>query len=230
MTQKNAQDMNLNRNEQDSAERLYGVFTALVTDIVDPDERGRVKVMLPGVAETGGTSSEAWARLATLTGRRKRGSRFMPDINDEVIVAFEGGDPHSPIIIGGLWNGSDSPPDLMKGKEDIDRYVLQTRNGVKVTLDDREGQEHLILETPGGQKLMMKDSPGSIEIVDSNGNSIKLEESGITVNTSAKVTINANRVEVTAGVTQFSGVVQCDTLISNVVVSAVYTPGAGNIW
>ena len=71
------------------------------------------------------------------------------------------------------------------------KKVLRSRNGVKITLDDQDGQEKLILETPGGQKITLKDGPGSVEIEDSNGNSAKLETSGITVNAAAKVTINA---------------------------------------
>ena len=66
---------------------------------------------------------------------------------------------------------------------------------------------------------------------------MKLESSGITINASAKVTINAGQVEVSAsivtvnaGMSKFSGVVQCDTMISNSVISTSYTPGAGNIW
>jgi hypothetical protein len=72
--------------------------------------------------------------------------------------------------------------------------------------------------------------------MDSSGNSVKLEASGIMVNASAKVTINASTVEISSGMitvnsgmSKFSGVVQCDTLISNSVISASYTPGAGNI-
>ncbi len=108
---------------------------------------------------------------------------------------------------------------------------------MKVTLDDTDGQEQFVCETPGGQKVTLKDGPGTVTIEDSNGNSIKLETAGITVTASAKVTVNASAVEVSAGMvtvnagmSKFSGVVQCDTLISNAVVSTSYTPGAGNIW
>jgi len=73
--------------------------------------------------------------------------------------------------------------------------------------------------------------------VDSNGNSLKMQSSGITVNASAKVTLTASQVEVSAsmvtvnaGMSKFSGVVQADTVICNSIVSASYTPGAGNIW
>ncbi|HEV2801598.1 MAG TPA: phage baseplate assembly protein V [Pyrinomonadaceae bacterium] len=217
--------------------RWYGVFPALVSDIKDPDGQGRVKVTLPWSADTGSGRYEAWARLATMMGGNNRGSWFVPDVNDEVLVCFEGGDPRRPYVIGGLWNGSDRPPDSMDGAGNNYRKVLRSRNGVKLTMDDTDGQEQLILETPGGQKLTLKDGPGTVEIIDSNGNSIKMEPSGITVNASAKVTINASLVQVSAsmvtvdsGMSKFSGVVQCDTLISNCVVSATYTPGAGNIW
>ena len=217
--------------------RWYGVFPALVVDIKDPDGQGRVKVSLPWSPDTNGSRYEAWARLATMMAGNNRGSWFIPDTNDEVLVVFEAGDPRRPYVIGGLWNGSDSPPESMDGGGNNYKKVLRSRNGVKITLDDNDGREQLILETPGGQKLTMKDGPGSVEIVDSNGNSIKLETSGVTITASAKVTINASQVAVSAGMvtvdagmSKFSGVVQADTVICNSIVSASYTPGAGNIW
>lgn len=215
----------------------YGVFPALVSDIKDPDGQGRVKVTLPWSPDTGSSRYDAWARLATFMGGNNRGSWFIPDVNDEVLIVFEGGDPRRPYVIGGLWNGNDAPPDSMDGAGNNYRKVLRSRNGVKITLDDTDGQEKFIAETPGGQKVTLKDGPGAVEIVDSNGNSIKLETSGITVTASAKVTINATQVAVSASMvtvdaamSKFSGVVQADTVISNSVVSASYTPGAGNIW
>ena len=217
--------------------RWYGAYPALVSNINDPDGQGRVKVTLPWSPDSGGGRYEVWARLATLMGGDNRGSWFIPDSGDEVLIVFEGGDPRRPYAIGGLWNGSDSPPESMDGAGKNYKKAIRSRNGVKLTLDDTYGQEKLILETPGGQKITMKDGPGSVEIVDSNGNSVKLETSGITVNASAKVTINASQVAISAGMvtvdagmSKFSGVVQADTVISNSVVSASYTPGAGNIW
>lgn len=217
--------------------RWYGVYPALVIDIKDPDGQGRVKVTLPWSQDTGNARYEAWARLATLMGGNDRGSWFIPDVNDEVLVVFEGGDPRRPYVVGGLWNGKDAPPQSMDGSGDNNLKVLRSRNGVKITLDDTSGQETMILETPGGQKITLYDGAASIEAVDSNGNSIKMEASGITVNTPAKLTVTASTVEVTAGMvtvnaamSQFSGVVQADTVITNAVVSSSYTPGAGNIW
>jgi uncharacterized protein involved in type VI secretion and phage assembly len=215
----------------------YGVYPALVSDIKDPDGQGRVKVTLPWSPDTGSERYEAWARLATLMGGNNRGSWFIPDVNDEVLIGFEGGDPRRPYVMGALWNGSDAPPDSMDGAGNNYRKVLRSRNGVKITMDDTDGQEKFIVETPGGQKVTLKDGPGAVQLEDSNGNSIKLETSGITVTASAKVTVNASLMEISAsmltvnaGISKFSGVVQADTVISNSVISSSYTPGAGNIW
>ena len=217
--------------------RWYGVFPALVTDIQDPDGMGRVKITLPWSPDTQGSRYESWARVATMMGGANRGTWFIPDLNDEVLVAFESGDARRPYVLGGLWNGSDAPPESMDGAGQNNRKVIRSRNGVKITLDDQSGQEQFIVETPGGQKLTLKDGPGSVEIVDSNGNSIRLDSSGVTLTASAKVTVNAGTVEISAGMltvnagmSKFSGVVQADTVMSNSVISASYTPGAGNIW
>jgi uncharacterized protein involved in type VI secretion and phage assembly len=218
--------------------RWYGVFPATVSDVKDPDGMGRVKVTLPWSQDTGSDRYEVWARVATLMGGNNRGSWFIPDPNDEVLVGFEGGDPRRPYVIGGLWNGRDKPPESMDGGGNNYKKVIRSRNGVMVTLDDQDGQEKFIVQTPGGQKITLQDGPGVVEVVDSNGNSVKLQTTGITIGAAAKVTINAGAqveisagmVNVSAGMSKFSGVVQCDTLISNTVISATYTPGAGNIW
>jgi uncharacterized protein involved in type VI secretion and phage assembly len=216
---------------------FHGVYPALVVDIKDPDNQGRVKVKLPWVPDAAGAACELWARVATLMGGNNRGTWFIPDSNDEVLVAFEAGDARRPYVLGSLWNGQDKAPESMDGGGNNYRKVIRSRNGVKVTFDDQDGQEKLILETPGGQKVTLKDGPGAIEIVDSNGNSVKLESAGITINASAKVTVqaaqvsvSASMVQVDAGMSRFSGVVQADTVIANSVISASYTPGAGNIW
>jgi uncharacterized protein involved in type VI secretion and phage assembly len=217
--------------------RWYGVYPALVSDIQDPDSTGRVKVTLPWSPDTAGQRYEVWARLATLMGGSKRGSWFVPDVNDEVLVVFEGGDVRRPYVIGGLWNGSDAPPESMDGAGRNFKKVLKSRNGVKVTLDDTDGQEKFIAETPGGQKVTLKDGPGSVEIADSNGNTVKLEPSGVTITAAATLTINASAVTVNASSLTHSGTATISgalTVAASVttpsVVSGSYTPGAGNIW
>jgi uncharacterized protein involved in type VI secretion and phage assembly len=166
-----------------------------------------------------------------------RGTWFVPDSGDEVLVAFQAGDPRYPFVVGALWNGQDAPPESMDGAARNEAKVIRSRNGVRVLLEDKDGQERFLVETPGGQRITLKDGPGQVTVEDSNGNSVKLETAGITVQASVKVTINASTVEVSAsmvtvnaGMSRFSGVVQADTVISNSVISASYTPGAGNIW
>jgi len=216
---------------------FYGVYPAVVKGIKDDAGQGRVRVKLPWSPDGKSGGYEVWARVATFMAGGNRGSWFMPDKEDEVLVAFAGGNPWCPFVIGMLWNGKDSPPVTMDGAESNDTKKLRSRNGVAITLDDKQGQEQFVVETPGGQKITLKDGPGSVEIVDSNGNSVKLESSGITVNASAKVTISASIVEISAGsvtvnagFSRFNGVIQADTVISTSVISSSYTPGAGNIW
>ncbi|HTZ07223.1 MAG TPA: phage baseplate assembly protein V [Gaiellaceae bacterium] len=226
------------RNTRHSAPtaRVYGVVQAIVTDIADPNGQGRVKVRFPWLGPDD-SASELWARVATLHAGPSKGTWFIPDKDDEVLVAFEHGDPRWPYVVGSLWNGNDSPPESMDGAGNNYKKVVCSRNAVKITLDDTDGQEKLILETPGGQKVTLQDGPGSVTIEDSNGNSVKLESAGITVTASAKVTVNASTAEISAGMltvnagmSKFSGVVQADTVIANSVISSSYTPGAGNIW
>jgi uncharacterized protein involved in type VI secretion and phage assembly len=218
--------------ERLGAQQANGFFPAVVIDNRDPQNNGRVKVR---ISLPGRKSYEGWARVSTLMAGQNKGSWFMPDVNDEVLVAFGVGTVGGIYVVGGLWSKVNRPPETMDAGNN--KKLLCSRDGVKITLNDQDGQESFIVETPGGQKLTLKDGPGSVEIADSNGNSVTLETRGITVNAAAKVAINASTIEinsgvvtVNAGMSKFSGVVQCDTLISNSVVSNSYTPGAGNIW
>jgi len=212
-----------------------GVHVAIVTDNQDPDGQGRVKVRLPWSPDTGSARYETWARVATTMAGGGRGTWFVPDPEDEVLVAFEGGDPRRPVVLGAMWNGTDQPPEQMTGGNP--KRTILTRAGVRITLDDSAGAVSLLLETPGGQRLRLDDNPPAVTVEDAGGNSVKLEAAGITVVAAATVKIQATSAEVDAAMvtvdaamSKFSGVVQCDTLITNTVVSAAYTPGAGNIW
>jgi uncharacterized protein involved in type VI secretion and phage assembly len=217
--------------------RWYGVYPATVSAVKnDPDGLGRVKLTLPWVPDTGTGQYEAWARIATLMGGNNRGSWFIPDVGDEVLIAFEGGDPRRPFVLGGLWNGKDAPPEKMDGGGKNFKKVIRSRNGVKVTLDDTDGKETMTLETPGGNSISLADGPSVVQIKDSNGNSITMNSSGITIQASIKVTISASTVDVSAGMingnagmAKFSGVVQAPTALATSVVGTSYTPGAGNL-
>jgi uncharacterized protein involved in type VI secretion and phage assembly len=212
-------------------------FLARVVSIDDPESQSRVQVRLLAFDAALGQDAPMWARVVSPFAGSERGAFWLPDVDDEVLVTFVQGDTRHPLVLGGLWNGAAAPP-AQTQSGGVNRYKrIQSKNGVTITLDDQSGQETLLLETPGGQKLTLKDGPGSVTIEDSNGNSIKLESAGISITASAKVKVQASTVEVSAGMvkvdagmSKFSGVVKCDTLITNAVVSTSYTPGAGNIW
>jgi uncharacterized protein involved in type VI secretion and phage assembly len=209
---------------------------AIVSSLDDPDGRNRVQVRLVGADGSERQEAPLWARVVCPFAGSDRGAFLMPDVEDEVLVVFQGGDPRFPLVIGGLWNGASAPPaDLQGGSNTL--KVIRSRRGVTLTLDDSDGKERFTVETPGGQRLTLSDGPGAITIEDSNGNSASFESAGVTLAASAKVTVQASTVEVSsglvtvdAGMSKFSGVVKCDTLITNAVVSSSYTPGAGNVW
>lgn len=195
---------------------IFGVVRAVVVDNQDPENRGRVKVRLAQGTGPGRGEPEAWAALATPAPRGARGAWLLPEVKDVVLVAFEGGDPGRPCVLGSLWSPSDAPLDAPGA--DGGRIVIRSRSGVTITLS-------------GG------DGPGAVEVADGNGNSVALGTDGVTVRAAARVSVAASVVEVdaglvnvNAGISRFSGTVQCDTLIANGVVSASYSPGAGNVW
>ena len=214
--------------------RWYGVYPAIVSDI--KDSGGRVKVTLPWSPDNGSAKYEVWARIATLMGGNKRGSFFIPDKGDEVLVVFEAGDVRRPYVIGGLWNGTDAPPESMDSNGKNDKKVLCSRSGVKVTLDDTSGQEKFIAETPSsGPSLTLKKGPSSVEISDGSGNSITLDSSGITMQTGSSVTINASSVTInatsvtaTGSTTVSAALTVAASITTPSITSGSYTPGAGN--
>jgi uncharacterized protein involved in type VI secretion and phage assembly len=196
----------------------------------------RVQVRLVACDDADQQDAPLWSRVVCPFAGRDRGAFLIPDVDDEVLVVFQNGDPSYPLVLGGLWNGSSTAPAQI-GSDGNRLKVIRSKNGVTVTLDDQSGQERFIAETPGGQRITLSDGPGVVRVEDSNGNSTEFASAGMTVTAAAKVTINASTVEISAGmvtvnagISKFSGVVQCDTLISNAVVSSSYTPGAGNIW
>ena len=219
-----------------SAALLNAAQLAQVVSIADPEQLNRVQVRVLHYDGLDDQNMPLWARVVAPFAGENRGAFFMPDVGDEVLVVFVQGDARHPLVIGGLWNGRSPAPASIGADGNVVKRI-RSRNGVQITLEDRQGEETLKLETPDGQHVTLRDGPGAITVEDANGNSIQLETAGITINAAAKVTINASTIEasagmvtVNAGMSRFSGVVQCDVLISNAVVSSSYTPGAGNIW
>lgn len=96
------------RDAQAQASKIYGVVIGIVVNNKDADLKlGRIKVKFPWLADT---VESYWARLAYPMGGKERGFWWIPEIDDEVLVVFEHGDPNRPFILGGLYNGVDKPP------------------------------------------------------------------------------------------------------------------------
>ena len=216
--------------------RQFGVYPARVISNQDPSGLGRVMVSLAdpsGSTETG----EIWAPIATLMAGNKRGTWFMPEQGDEVLLAFQEGDPRRPYILGALWNAENPPPEQMDAAGLNPVKAIHSRSGITISLHDVSGEETLLLKTPGGQSISLQDGDsGSVVIQDASGNQIRLTAAGVQVVTGGKLTLNASVVEVTAGMltvnagmSTFSGTLKADTVITNSVISASYTPGAGNV-
>lgn len=216
----------------------HAAYLAEVTSVSDPDALGRVQVRLLNYDGVADQDAAVWARVAVPFAGDRRGALFVPDVGDEVLVTLLGGDPRYPVVLGGLWNGRNAPPDRFPSDR-VDRWLFVGRNGTRVAIvEAADGQEVIELHTPGGQKVdVTSASGGSVTLDLGTGTSLTLDAAGVTVQTAAKVSVQASTVQVDAGqvtvnaaMSRFSGVVQCDTLIATTVVATTYTPGAGNIW
>lgn len=204
---------------------FHGIYSGSVVDNRDPENLARVLVRVPGLTEA---RKGVWARLATMMAGRDSGTLFIPEVGDEVLVVFVRGDIRMPCVIGALWSKAASPPAV--GDPPTSVMLVRSRNGVTLRiLDDRDANS-LTVETPGGQRMTLQDSPGTVRVEDTSGNSVTLSPSGVKVIAASTVEVNASVVTIHAGMSRFDGVVKCDTLISNAVVSASYTPGAGNVF
>jgi uncharacterized protein involved in type VI secretion and phage assembly len=174
----------------------------VVSNTKDEEGLGRVKVDLPWRGEDGDESY--WARVATLMAGKDRGSFFIPNVGDEVLVAFEHGDIEHPYIIGALWNGVDKPPEKNSdGKNNIRK--IKSRSGHEIIFDDNseEKKEKIEIHTNAGHKILLDDSAGSekIEIVDKTGNNtIKIDsvQNSITMECGMNLKIKANMIEIEA--------------------------------
>jgi len=151
---------------ENNQSKVYGVVTAIVTNNKDEDGMGRVKVTYPWLAED---DESHWARIATLMAGDNRGTYFIPEVDDEVLVAFEHGDIHFPYIIGSLWNGMDKVHETNDDGENNLR-VIKSRSGHKVIFDDTNGKEKItIIENTEKRKIVIDSSAKTIDIINEDG-------------------------------------------------------------
>jgi phage protein D len=152
----------------------YGVVVGIVTNVKDTDNLARVKVKYPTITES---LESHWARLVTPMAGAGMGIEFIPEVNDEVLVAFEYNDINRPYILGGLWNSKEKPPEsnekLVSSDGKIQKRIIKSRSGHIITLDDTQSAEQISIVDKSGQKVIMDSGAGKekIEIIDKTGKS-----------------------------------------------------------
>lgn len=205
---------------------LHSLHMGQVMDNADPENRGRIKVQLQA------TDMQVWASVVTLSAGEGYGASFIPRQDEIVVVAFV--TPELPLVLGSIWSGQGSSPEDADPAQD--HYVVRTPAGTVMEFDDNDGPR-LEIRTQQGYKLTITDGNGGEIEIQRGAQNIKMTASDINITSSGQVNVDASMVNVTAGmlkvdaaISKFSGVVQADTVISNSVISASYTPGAGNIW
>lgn len=182
------------RDARDTGADLASPVVAKVTNSTDPMQMGRVKVEFPWL---GDQAESHWAQVVQAGAGSGRGLQVIPEVGDEVLVAFAHGDVRRPYVLGGLYNGQDLMPEpigaVLGGQTNI--RVFKTRVGHVLKFDDTPGMEAVTLETHMGSKVTLTESPTpSIEIADKTGqNSIVIDGAtqGITITAAANLSLEA---------------------------------------
>jgi uncharacterized protein involved in type VI secretion and phage assembly len=141
-----------------------GVVTAIVKNLKDPNGQGRIELQFPWLSDS---LRSYWAPVAAPLAGKQRGLFFMPEIDDEVLVAFEHGNFDHPYIVGYLWNGVDTPPET-----DLDNRVIKTPGGHTLRFEDGN-EKRIVLRSSSGQTITLDDTEGSITL-QGGGRSLKM--------------------------------------------------------
>lgn len=188
------------------ADRANGIIIGIVSDLEDPEALGRIRVTF----QTLGEQLSDWARLVTPMAGKERGLFLRPEVGDEVLVAFELGDPTRPYVLGSLWNTVDPPPpdDGQAGQNNW-RFI-KSRSGHIVKLDDTQGAEKIEIIGSDGQRQIVFDIAGrKIQIVcdtgdvevSAAGGTVKVEALTVEVKASGNMTLEATGTMTIKGAT-----------------------------
>ena len=218
----------------DRSHCYYGLYPAIVTDLVDPQRLGRVQVSLPWLgagsgAGSGGGDVKVWATLLSPYADDGQGFQALPEVGSQVVVGCEGGDPRRLYIVGACWNGRETMP--VTATRPNNKRVLRSRAHSVLEFDDTPGAAKVTLATEG-HKVVLDEGAQQVEVTHLNGSKIVINAAGqIQITANSTVEVNAAAVNVHAPTAIFDGSITCTQLTASVgVVSPSYTPGAGNIW
>ncbi len=173
--------------------RWPGVVTAVVTNSEDPNNWGRVKVKFPWLTDD---AESDWARVIGAGAGPEAGFCNTPDVDDEVLVAFEHGDFSRPFVLGGMWNGKHDVPSMVNGAAQNERPLVRTwhsRTGHAITLYDNSDNK-IEIKTAGGHTFTIDDAGNTIAIKSSSGLSLTMDGGGskIVIDSGGDVEIKAS--------------------------------------
>jgi phage protein D len=172
------------------ASSIHGVVTAQVTSVADPQDQGRVKLSFPWLSDS---YESDWVRVIQAGAGSKRGAVVLPEVNDEVLTAFEHGDVRRPYVLGGLYNGHDGPglEGFVDGSSgEVRRRGFVSKNGHSVVFLDADDEDGIRLVTGGeGLRISLDKVETTIEIA---------SEGKITIKASDDLSIHGRRLELTA--------------------------------
>jgi phage protein D/phage baseplate assembly protein gpV len=176
-------------NMQPPLDRWPGVVTAIVTNVQEEKDWGMVKVKYPWMSED---AESYWARVLGVGAGPEAGFYVMPDVNDEVLVTFLHGDFNQPVVLGGLWNGSDALPPEGKAAAKAERPLVRTwhsRKGHWIAMHDTADNKIEIV-SKGGRSMTINDADSKL-IINTSNVTITLEDTKLNIDTSADITIKA---------------------------------------
>ncbi|WP_337846190.1 type VI secretion system tip protein VgrG [Sphingomonas sp.] len=179
---------------------INNLQTGIVKQIdQDPDGEFRVLVTLPLLQAQGG--SGVWARFGSFYASNGIGSNFYPEIGDEVVLSFLNGDPRYPVILGSLYSKTRPPPyPPTSGGDAAPNNVKSFMTKSKLHIDFIEDSPELLITTPAKQSISLNDKTKAITITDANGNSITLNDHGITLNSASDISLTASgAIKLSAG-------------------------------
>ena len=183
-----------------------GAAVGVVADIDDPEKLGRVKVKLPMLLKDKVTF---WARVAVPFAGKKRGFFMMPEVGEEVLVIFGGGDISDLYIVGSLYNNEEKPVEYKTEDGKYEKKRILFREGQEININEKSGEAFIEIKTKNDNSLFINDKDdGEIIIktkngknkiiIDGNTNKIRIEsdESIVLKSGESKVELNAKNNEI----------------------------------
>jgi uncharacterized protein involved in type VI secretion and phage assembly len=218
------------RASDGEARRYFGVYPAIVTDIVDEKRLGRVEVRFPWLGTNGDADVRSWATLVSPYADSEQGLEIIPAKDSQVVVGFEAGDLRRPYVIGACWNGVEKLPEAPA--EENNKRLLKSRAESLLEFDDTKGKAKVTLSMKSGHKVVLDDAAKEVTVAHADGFQIKLTAAGnIEIQANGTVELTASALNVHAASAVFDGTITCTSLTASVsVTSPLYSPGTGNVW